>query len=86
MSTSFYGWFTAGINDEQTSASTTWSSEKISEELAKSVTPDEVKAAVGKIKIIGTDGKTYLGVITAVSGKPVFEYEEYVEVTENGAV
>lgn len=53
---------------------------------ASAASADEAKAAVGKIKIIGTDGKTYLGVITAVSGKPVFEYEEYVEGTDDGTV
>ena len=61
MSTSFYGWFTAGINDEQTSASTTWSSEKISEELAKSnsVIPSPAPDDAGKVLVVSEDGNSY---------------------------
>ena len=61
MSTSFYGWFTAGINDEQTSASTTWSSEKISEELAKSNSgiPSPAPDDAGKVLVVSEDGTKY---------------------------
>ena len=43
---------------------------------AAQTSADRAEVAVGKIKFVGTDGVTYIGSLTCVSGKPVFEYEE----------
>lgn len=40
---------------------------------------DRAQSAVGKIKFVHSDGVSYLGSLTTISGKPVFIYEEVTE-------